>query len=225
MGKWLIENIKFIFESFLDVIYGRSENCIICGSAAQENILLCRNCMKKVKACDSKYFIGKENKKFDVISGAYYTDIVMELILRLKYRQDFDCGRVLAYFMERSLKKFRPEFDLITFVPLSHSSLRKRGYNQAEYLADIIGNYENKKVIKCLKKKNVKDQIGLDYQKRWKNLKESFYVYDSNVIKNKKILLIDDVFTTGATSFYCCEKILECGAESASILTAAKSKV
>lgn len=225
MGKRFVKNIKFIFESFLDIIYGRSENCIICGSAAQEDSLLCRNCMKKVNVCDSKYFARKEDKKFDVISGAYYTDIVMELVLRLKYRQDFDCGRVLAHFMELSLRKFKPEFDLITFVPLSYSSLRKRGYNQAEYLADIIGNYENKKVISCLKKKNVKDQIGLNYQKRWENLKESFYVYDSNIVKNKKILLIDDVFTTGATSFYCCEKILKCGAKSVSVLTAAKSKV
>lgn len=225
MGKWLVKDIKFIFESLLDIIYGRSENCIICGGTAQKDSLLCHSCMKKINACDSIYSVEGKNRRFDVISGAYYTDIVMELVLRLKYKRDFDCGRVLAYFMELSLKKLNLEFDLITFVPLSHASLRKRGYNQAEYLADIIGKYEHKKVISCLKKRNVKDQIGLNYQRRWENLKKSFYVYDSNVIKDKKVLLIDDVFTTGATSFYCCEEILKCGAKSASILTAAKSKV
>ncbi len=104
--------------------------------------------------------------------------------------------------------------------------IKKRGYNQSEYLAKIISKNINVPIAHCLKKyMNTKDQIGLNGLERWLNVENSFKVYNEKCIKNKKVLLIDDVLTTGATSFYCANELKKRGAKEIFILTAAKSDV
>ncbi len=150
----------------------------------------------------------------------------MELILNLKYKSDFKSGEVIANLMYKRLKQINISADIITFVPSSKKSYKKRGYNQSEYLARLISKNINIPVAYCLKKDiNSKDQIGLNGIERWLNVRDSFKVYNKDYIKNKKIILIDDVLTTGATSFYCANELKKNGAKEIFILTAAKSHV
>jgi competence protein ComFC len=159
-------------------------------------------------------------------SGAYYSGIVKELISRLKYRSDFKAGEALSIYMIQSINTNKLSFDLITYVPSTRKTLKKRGYNQSEFLAKIIGDKINTKVVGILGKvRDTKDQIGLSGEERWNNLKDSYKVKKAECIRGKVILLVDDVITTGATGFFCAEDMLKSGAREVHILTAARSNV
>ena len=137
-------------------------------------------------------------------------------------------GEVLAEFMSSLLQREIENFDFITYVPISLGRLKKRGYNQTKFLAKHIQLNSEYKVIDTLEKKvNSKDQIGLTNKERLENMRDSFKVKDNKVnkIKDKKILLIDDVLTTGATTFYCAKALLDSGANEVRVLTIAKSKI
>ena len=120
-------------------------------------------------------------------SAAYYTNVITELIIRLKYKGDFRCGEVLGALMIDVIKEQEIDFDLISFVPMRAKEFKRRGYNQSEYLAKLIGNGTKVPVCNTLiKLKESKDQIGLDGLLRWKNLIGRFKAVNSKEIKNKK---------------------------------------
>ena len=73
--------------------------------------------------------------------------------------------------------------------------------------------------------RETKDQIGLNEEMRWRNILGSYRLRSDKKIKNKKILLVDDVMTTGATTFCCAEELIKGEANCVIILTAAKSKI
>lgn len=224
MGNEFIKDIKYLLNCFFSIIYSGDTECIICGEYVDSNILLCNTCKNKIKTCVGSYEINKGNLKINSYSGAYYSNIVKELVARLKYKSDFNAGNVLAKYMLKTIKCNNVKFDVITYVPLTLKSFKKRGYNQSKYLAKIIGYKRNTKVIKSLKKlKNTKDQIGLNGEERWKNIKNTFLCINKKDLNNKCVLLIDDVITTGATGFYCAKELLKCGAKEVIILSAARS--
>ena len=101
-----------------------------------------------------------------------------------------------------------------------------RGYNQSQFLAKILGQKTGKQVVSCLRKvRETKDQIGLDGEGRWMNLKGSFELLSNVEMKGLKVLLVDDVLTTGATVFYCCSALLKSGCSEVKVLTVAKSRL
>ncbi len=156
----------------------------------------------------------------------YYSNIVKELIIRLKYKSDFICGEILAKYMLELVKKNELKFDLISYVPMTKKALKNRGYNQSEFLANYLSRFLNIKVIcNLIKTIDTKDQIGLSGEERWNNMKKCFKIEKSEIIKNKNILLIDDVITTGATAFHCAHNLKENGANNIYVLTIAKSNV
>lgn len=225
MGKRIIKIIKYLLECILSVIYSAEYKCVECGSYL-ENQYICDECIKKIKLCKDTFNIGKSNNEILCYSASYYSNIMRNLILRLKYKSDFICADIIADFMIRVIQENAIEFDGITFVPMTKKAVNKRGYNQSRILAKIISDKVDVKLIDCLKKvKETKDQIGLDYNSRWENLSFSFKIRNSSEILNKNILIIDDVITTGATSYYCAEELINNGAKKVSILTAAKSSI
>lgn len=218
--------IKYLIQSVLNTIYSGSENCIICGTYSAEEELICKSCLNKIELCNSSFIINKEGIKIKCYSAAYYKTTAAELIKRLKYKCDFNCGIVLSNLLINLIKLKNVNYDIITYVPMNKKALRKRGFNQSKFLAKCISESFNKPVKECIiKVKPTKDQIGLDQTSRFDNLMNSFKIYDRTVIENKKVLLVDDVITTGATAFYCCKELLNNGAEKVTILTAAKSKL
>lgn len=228
MGNEFIKNIKYVLDSIVEVIYPRENICPICNSYVDENEMLCGNCKGKIKFCREAFKIKKLENEFIFYSMAYYSNVIMELVVRLKYKSDFISAEILAGFMAEYVANKKVSFDVITFVPLSTKSLKLRGYNQSEILAREVSKYTGKSVISCLEKiKETKDQIGLDEKNRWKNLSGCFIpnMKASNEYKDKIVLLIDDVVTTGATAFYCAEGLKKSGAKDVFILTAAKSRI
>lgn len=226
MGNGIVENLKFIWDCILQVIYPADEKCVLCGEDIDEDNLICNKCERSIKFCDGIFTVEQGDIKFSYYSVSYYSGAMMELILKLKYKSNFRAGEVIAEYMMNIIKNQNIQFDFIAYIPMTKVAMKKRGYNQSEYLAKIIGNETNTPVINCLDKiKQTKDQIGLNGIERWNNVLDSFRIINKEVVKNKKILLVDDVITTGATTFSCAYELMKWDAKKITILTGAKSRV
>lgn len=228
MGYEFIKNIKYFANCFLDFLYNHGEECVACGEYlhSHKGISICSECSTEIKMCNKSFEILNEGMGILCYSSFYYSGLGKELIGRLKYKSDFKAGEVLAKYMSNTIKSYNLSFDLITYVPSSKVSMKKRGYNQSEYLAKRIGNEIQVKVLSLLKKtKETKDQIGLSGEERWKNLEGCFEAVNEKVLKGKKILLVDDVITTGATAFHCSKLMLNKGADKVYIVSSAKSNI
>ncbi|AYD39216.1 ComF family protein [Clostridium fermenticellae] len=226
MGTGIIKNLKFLKECLLSVIYASEQKCIVCNKELYNDRFICSECREDIKLCKNAFCIKKDGMRYEVYSAAYYSKTVMELIISLKYKNNFDSGRLLASYMINIIKLNNIQFDYITYVPMTKASLKDRGYNQSKYISKIISDEIDIPVINCLKKiKSTKDQIGLGGVQRWANMKDSFKYIARYDIEGKNILVIDDVITTGATAYYCAEQLTINGARKVSILTAAKSRV
>ncbi|NEZ47060.1 ComF family protein [Clostridium niameyense] len=225
MENGIIKYIRYVLNCIKEVIYPYEDKCIICDEYTREE-LICNVCKKNIRYCNDSLTIDKEEMTFAAYPSTYYSGVMVELILRLKYKSDFGAGEVIGNIMIDKILNEKLDFDYITFVPSGKEAYKKRGYNQSEYLSKVISDKIHIPMISCLYKvKKTKDQIGLSTIERWENVKDSFNVINNNKLYNKNILLIDDVLTTGATVFYCASKIKKSGAKNIYILTAAKSNV
>jgi competence protein ComFC len=226
MGKKLFCGAKFILECVLDVIYAKDNICPGCDEPIINNKELCSICLGKIQVCNEPMILQKESEKTLCYSFSYYSGIVKKLILNLKYKSDFKSGNILAELLSNYAEKNNLQFDCITFVPSSKKALKKRGYNQSEFLANKIGARYGVKTLKTLYKSHeTKDQIGLNKKERWENLKDSFKIKKNIDLTDKTILLIDDVITTGATSFFCKEELMKSKAKEVIILSVAKGRI
>lgn len=226
MGNEFVKNIKYYINCFIDLIYSGTEKCIICEEISESNRVLCLDCIRKIKICNKQIVINEHGYKFYCYSSLYYGGITKELILSLKYKGQFLAGKELLKYLINTIDFYNIKFDVVTYVPSSKEKLKERGYNQSKYLAKLVAEKTGKKLLQTLQKsKQTKDQIGLDKYERWENLKESFIYIGSDKIQKQKVLLVDDVLTTGATAFYCAKELKESGAEDVIILTVAKSKL
>ena len=104
--------------------------------------------------------------------------------------------------------------DFIIPIPLHKNKLKKRGFNQAEELAKGISKFLEKPIFNdvLLKIKPTFAQMELSKEKRRENIKGAFVCQKPIVVRGKKILLVDDIFTTGATMEECARVLKEAGA-------------
>ncbi len=226
MENGFVSILRYLTDCVLGVIYPSKVDCLICNTALVDDNWLCKSCISKIRFCPESFILSLNDKSFEYYSLAYYSNIVTELILRLKYKSDFDCSYALADMMSEFIEKKGDTIDLVTFVPATKTAIRKRGYNQSQLLAKRIGKNLKINVKGCLNKtQETKDQIGLNAEMRWQNILGSYSLKNNCNIKQKKILLIDDVITTGSTTYCCAEELIKGGADSITILTAAKSKL
>lgn len=225
MGYGFIKLLEFVKECIFEVIYDNKSQCIICEKYLEESGL-CDECKRYIILSHDVYTMRCFNKLINCYSSAYYTGTMMELIRRLKYKSDFKSGEIIAFYMKDRIKNLIYDIDFITYVPMTKRSLKSRGYNQSKFLCNILSKEFNIPMVDCLiKAKETKDQIGLSQEQRWENMKDCFKAKKSHMLKNKKVLLVDDVFTTGSTAYFCSCELIKYGVEKINVLTAAKSKV
>lgn len=141
--------------------------------------------------------------------------MTQKLLHELKYRSNTEVGEYLGNLLAtRFEEKLRSlNIDMVVPVPLHSSKRRKRGYNQSSFIARGIGDKlaipVNEKVIKRLR--NSSTQTRKSRQQRWLNVSEIFAVVKESDVEGKHVLIVDDVFTTGATLEACGQKIIEAG--------------
>jgi ComF family protein len=155
----------------------------------------------------------------------YYEGPLREAIHRWKYEEK---SSLTCFFGEKLAEGFHPywnskSFDLLIPVPLHLKRLRERGFNQALLLVKELSRRIRIPYSKRLLRKRIPTtpQIHLSGAEREKGLRGSFHVQGDKAIKGKSILLVDDVYTTGATVNECSRVLLNAGAARVDVLTLA----
>lgn len=226
MEYGFIKNLKILYESFKEILYPSRGICFNCKEDSDNNVSLCNKCISNLNYVSEIKELKLEDLIIKCYCLTYYTGVIKEMILRLKYKSDFECGEALAFLMSDKLKKIDTSIDFITYIPMFKKDEKKRGFNQARYLAKEISKFSNLKIKDFLiKTKQTKDQIGLTKEERSKNIKGCFKAINENIVNNKIILLIDDVFTTGSTSIEGARILKEAGCKEIIVLTVAKSTI
>ena len=129
-----------------------------------------------------------------------YAEPLSELIHKMKYEDMFALAGPLADLMLRSWPDWAQPIDLVVPIPLHPERRKKRGYNQSELLARRLGEEQNLPVSSnaLARIRHTPPQVGLNGTERLMNVQGAFAAH-AEVVSGKYILLIDDVFTTGAT--------------------------
>ena len=141
-----------------------------------------------------------------------YDDLSSGAVKALKYSGKLYLAEPIARFMYAVHKEMFLNSDYITFVPMTKQKREARGYNHMEEVAKILSNISNVPILECFEKvKDTEDQASLNYEKRTQNLKGSLVIRNDlkDVIRGKKILVVDDVFTTGSTANECAKLLLK----------------
>lgn len=202
-------------ECLSDTSYLSSPLCTICGTPFSEGVGVDHVCEECLRSPPSYSFAR---------SLVEYEGAVVTLLRNLKYKCDISVRRSLLKIAETCDFKEFEECDLIIPVPLHKSRLRSRGLNQALFLARIffLKRAEDIDLRSLVRIKNTRSQTALDVRGRKRNVKNSFEVLSSEHIENKKICLVDDVFTTGSTVRECCRVLKKAGAKEVKVLTFAR---
>ncbi|WP_160692036.1 phosphoribosyltransferase family protein [Clostridium sp. C2-6-12] len=218
MGKTLNRTIKKLWEALIEIIYPRENYCIICGE--DDCFGICNRCKESIKFISESY-------QEEIISCGYYGGVLKELILKFKYKNDFTAGDILAEILEEYIaEKFCYKEYVLAYIPLSKKSQKARGFNQCEYIARKIAiSLEIEAIELLIKVKETKEQKKLKKDERFKNIRGAFGVKKGINIKNKKIILIDDVTTTGATLKEASELLKKFDISDIKLLTLAKSHI
>ncbi len=158
-------------------------------------------------------------------SYALYRGVVLDAIHALKFRGRTSLAAPLSEVLSLCDVDLS-EYDLIVPVPLHLKRLRERGYNQALLLARALGRRHSIEVApRVLKKvRETPPQVGLKRDERIRNVKDAFEVTDPFRLSGKGVLLIDDVYTTGATVRECAKTLKRAGAGFVDVLTVARAK-
>lgn len=216
MGTRFFKGLKKTMDDILDICFPAQNNCIVC--KVEDFVGLCPVCFGKIKR------VANNTNEQKIISYGYYRGVLKDLILRLKYKKDFLAARILGDMLIELLKDEIHYIDIIYFIPLTRKSIKKRGYNQCEILAEIVSEKFNIPFSNNLIKiKDTKEQKLLSKSERNINLVDSFTVKNVNELLNKNILLIDDVYTTGATLREAEKVLINNGACTIKILTVCQS--
>lgn len=169
-------------------------------------------------ACQKRHFLN------GVLSVGYFKDERLKKIIHaFKYQDLFSLKDYLAGELLELINKEGLEFDLVSYVPLSKKRMIRRGYNQSQMIASELSQLTGVCLYQGLiKNKETKTQVGLTRKERIKNLEGAFIVKNKERLEGKKIVLIDDVITTGATLDQCAQVLKIAGAKKVWGLTIAK---
>src|SRR5882762_7360403 len=208
------------------------EYCLGCSSGlVKGEEILCTRCIIDLPRTGYEFmnenpvkekFIGRLPLRYAVAFLKFRkTGIVQHLLHQLKYNNHPEVGRRLGIFFGKEMKDqgLDNEFDMIVPMPLHDSRQRKRGYNQSTMFAQGLKQslekpcYDNI-VIRAI---NTSTQTRKNKAERWENVKHAFRVQDSTLTQNKRILLVDDIITTGASLEACGLELLHHGCKELSV--------
>lgn len=211
--------------SLLNLIY--PPTCGICGKFSPD--FLCNKCQKKLES-QAKFRIEKNlNINYYFEEHLYifeYQGMIRKVILDYKFKDKAYLYKTIVNFLLKNKKFFQilESYDTIMPVPISRKRRKERGYNQSELLAkeitkSVFIEYNNQ----CLfKNKNIIEQSKLNKEDRQKNIKGVYELHNPKMIQGKKILLIDDIYTTGSTVNECCKVLRRAKPKKIGVLTLAK---
>jgi ComF family protein len=217
----------------------RRQDCGICAACWDKTIALkiapprCSCCGLPLNNFDqsAEYLCGKCVMDLPSYSGArafgYYTGELSRLVQALKFHGRRNLVGLLEPLLASTFYESwsREDFDLIIPVPLHSKRKRERGYNQSELLARALAArlampFSGRMLVRS---RSTLPQIGLSDSQRFENVQKAFCCVDPMRIQNKRILLIDDVMTTGATASSAAQTLIDAGCFRVWVLTVART--
>ena len=157
-----------------------------------------------------------------------YQNLIRSQIISLKFKEKPYIYKTITYFLQNMQKSFEKlkKYDIIIVVPISRQRKKDRGYNQCELIAKEISQIINVPIEKNVlyKIKNTVPQSSLNKKQRDENVKGAYEVRNIIKLHNKKILIVDDIYTTGNTVNECAKLLIQKGIQRTDIgvLTIAK---
>lgn len=204
MANWINGLLSLVFPP----------RCEVCRKESQE--ALCQQCFEQIKFM--KPHLG-------IYSVSAYEGVLRTAIHRFKFKKRKALAEPLGILLVKYLSHI-PNFDIdvIIPVPLHPRRLRQRGFNQSELLAKVLGKYFGIPVVDALERiRDTKAQFDLPREERLRNVTGAFKVSQFNLVYNKRILLLDDIYTTGATIAECSKALKIAGAKRVEVLTLARA--
>lgn len=233
-----------IFKKITEVIF--PNQCLSCNSLIGQEGLFCISCWQKLqfitepkcKICSQAFEFKIDDElicarclsfkpNFDKTIAVFrYNSAIKQIIKNFKYYDNSFLAKKLSSLLFAKIAPSVNDFDFISAVPLHKSRLKYRKFNQSILLAKEVAKKFDKKLYYDLifRTKNTATQASLKSKERAKNLKSAFAFNEKYLaeIKNKRILLVDDVMTTGATLDNCAKVLKKAGAKEVIVLVVAK---
>ena len=236
----MVEKLKRFKEFIFNLIYPQNIKCLICEDDLDDdhpwhicskcrhdiepnNKKICKKCGQPTDNARGYCFECKSTKWYFKVARApmLYSGGIVKLIHKFKEKEALYLARPIAKMMCDEIVANNMEFECVTFVPMHKMKKFKRGYNQSELLAkEIAKNFKVPCISKAIVKiKQTKSQAKLNYKERQTNLSSAFECNKPELIKGRSILLVDDIFTTGATTNECAKTLYNAGAKEISVIT------
>lgn len=237
-GKQILKSpyriLLSLVKSALDFIY--PPYCLICSSQLAENEkLICDNCWSHAPKIEQDFDLfnqieiklGDEVYFSKVISAWEFSPTIQTAIHLLKYQNYKVLANRIGLFMAERLSKQSLPMDktILIPVPLHKTRTRERGYNQSTLLCRVIaaetGFDYSDRILKRVR--YTQSQTKLSAVERAKNVENAFKVIYPEQIKNRLVILVDDVITTGSTMNACAKELIKHGAGDVYLLSAVKA--
>jgi ComF family protein len=206
LGKQVRLFARQWLDTALDVIF--PPRCIGCKRVGS---LLCSECQARFTAPPSIREIGSPLS--ECRATAEYGGVIREAIHAFKFNNQFRFAPVLADRLFAEWQRVNWPITLVTAAPLHESRLKERGYNQAAMLASRFADQARvpfqEAAIRRVRATHT--QVGLNRAERQMNVTNAFEA-NSTIVRNKQIVIVDDVYTTGATLKACADALLKAGA-------------
>lgn len=155
----------------------------------------------------------KEKSLIGIVSYGYFKDeLLKELIHIYKYEKVAGLADLLTKLLSQTIKNEGIRFNIVFYVPLTRKREAWRGFNQSELMAARVAKEFEVDLGRLKKIKETKTQVGLTKKERTKNIKGVFKLVEPKNLAGKRVLLLDDVATTGATLNECARVLKKAGA-------------
>lgn len=213
-----------MLQQILNLIY--PQTCGMCEKICKEPICKkCKNKLNELLVCKINNYSDKNFTRHLYLFR--YDGIIRDKIIQYKFQDKAYLSELFVNFITKNKKVcgFFKNYDIIIPVPISKNRKKERGYNQTAIIARKIANeIENltfeQNVIKKIK--DIVPQSTLNVEERVHNVKNAYIVVNSEKIQGKRLVLLDDVFTTGSTVNECSRVLKEYGAMNIDVVTIAK---
>lgn len=211
--------------ALLDLLY--PPRCVFCRKLLKKGERdLCEKCLHELPYTSNG---GEQTGDFFSVCVAplYYEGVVRESLLRYKFKEATGYAQTYGALVAECVRdNLQGRYDLISWVPLSKKRHRERGYDQAMLLAEAAASALGDTAASTLEKhRDVARQSGMgSAEKRRANISGAYRASDPWLIEGKRILLIDDIVTTGSTLSECARVLLQCGAKEVLCAALARSR-
>lgn len=195
----VLNGLSYIYARILDIL--SPPCCAYCKKFLPLREIFCESCYARLQPVFSIMLPVTSTKSVKVFAAAAYREPIKTLIIAKSWG-DSVASHFLGNLIWQRTDLKHAQFDYLIPIPLHWTRQAKRGYNQAEEIANTLAKLSGKKVIPLLKRvKRTPFQSTLSSDKRLKNVTDAFALtkIDKELYKNKHLVVVDDLMTTGAT--------------------------